>query len=47
VYGEIEHELRSRYYLAYNSDRPEDEGFRPVEVKVKRGKARTMRGYYP
>lgn len=47
VYGEIEHELRSRYYLAYNSDRPEDDGFRPVEVKVKRGKARTMRGYYP
>ena len=47
VYGEIEHELRSRYYLAYNSDRPEDEGFRPVEVKVKRGRARTMRGYYP
>jgi Ca-activated chloride channel family protein len=50
VYGEIEHELRSRYYLAYNSDRPEDEapgGYWPVEVKVKRGKARTMRGYYP
>jgi VWFA-related protein len=50
VYGEIEHELRSRYYLAYNSERPEDEasgGYRPVEVKVRRGKARTMRGYYP
>jgi VWFA-related protein len=50
VYGEIERELRSRYYLAYNSDRPEDEaagGYRPVEVKVKRGRARTMRGYYP
>ena len=47
VYGEIEHELRSRYYVAYNSDRPEDGGFRPVEVKVKRGRARTMRGYYP
>jgi VWFA-related protein len=50
VYGEIEHELRSRYYLAYNSDKPEDEepgGYRPIEVKVKRGKARTMRGYYP
>ncbi|MES1242106.1 MAG: VWA domain-containing protein [Acidobacteriota bacterium] len=50
VYGEIERELRSRYYLAYNSDRPEEEaggGYRPVEVKVKRGRARTMRGYYP
>jgi VWFA-related protein len=48
VYEEIEHELRSRYYLAYNSDRPEkDETYRPVEVKVRRGKARTMRGYYP
>jgi VWFA-related protein len=49
VYTQIEQELRSRYLLAYNSDRgAEDEGFRPVEVKVKRGlKARTARGYYP
>ena len=49
VYGEIERELRSRYYLAYESDRPADEyGYRPVEVKVKRGgKVRTARGYYP
>jgi len=49
VYGEIEHELRSRYYLAYESDRPADEyGYRPVEVRVKRGgKVRTARGYYP
>jgi Ca-activated chloride channel homolog len=49
VYSQIEQELRSRYLLAYNSDRPaEDEGFRPVEVKVKHGlKARTARGYYP
>jgi VWFA-related protein len=48
VYGEIEHELRSRYYLAYESDRPADEyGYRPIEIKVKRGKVRTARGYYP
>jgi len=49
VYDEIEQELRSRYFLAYNSDRPADDlGFRPVEVKVKRGlRARTARGYYP
>jgi len=49
VYGEIEHELRSRYYLAYESDRPADQyGYRPVEVRVKRGgKVRTARGYYP
>ena len=49
VYGEIERELRSRYYLAYESDRPADEyGYRQVEVKVKRGgKVRTARGYYP
>lgn len=49
VYDEIEQELRSRYFLAFNSDRKADDlGFRPVEVKVKRGlKARTARGYYP
>ena len=48
VYGEIERELRSRYYVAYQSDRPADEyGYRPVEVKVKRGKVRAARGYYP
>jgi hypothetical protein len=48
VYAQIEQELRSRYLLAYNSDRKADDlGFRPVEVKVKRGKARTARGYYP
>lgn len=49
VYGEIERELRSRYYLAYESDRPADEyGYRPIEVRVKRGgKVRTARGYYP
>lgn len=49
VYGEIERELRSRYYLAYESERSADEyGYRPVEVRVKRGgKVRTARGYHP
>lgn len=49
VYDEIEQELRSRYLLAFDSDR--DDGskeFREVQVKVKRGlEARTIRGYYP
>jgi VWFA-related protein len=48
VYGQIEEELRSRYYLTYNSNRKADAtGFRPVEVQVKKGRARTARGYYP
>lgn len=48
VYGQIEDELRSRYFLAYNSGLPADEnGFRKIEVKARRGKARTGRGYYP
>ena len=50
VYAEIEEELRTRYLLAYASDRPAAEpGFRSVEVRVAGGrlKARTIRGYYP
>jgi len=48
VYRQIEEELRSRYYLAYNSNRKEDvTGFRPIEVQAKKGRARTARGYYP
>lgn len=48
AYDQIEDELRSRYFLAYNSGLPADEnGFRKIEVKAKRGKARTGRGYYP
>ena len=44
----ISMQLRSRYYLAFESDRSADEyGYRPVEVRVKRGKVRTARGYYP
>lgn len=49
VYGQIEEELRSRYYLAFSSNRNVDAtGFRPVDVQVRRGlRARTARGYYP
>ncbi len=49
VYGQIEAELRSRYYIAYASEQPADEnGFRPLEVKVKRGsRVRVSRGMYP
>lgn len=50
IYKQIETELRSRYLVAYNStDTVGQPGFRPVEVKVKKGglKARTARGYYP
>jgi hypothetical protein len=49
VYGQIEAELRSRYYLAYAADQPADaNGFRPIEVRTRRGlKARLSRGSYP
>jgi Ca-activated chloride channel family protein len=47
VYKEIETELRSQYLLAYESNQSGgEERFRKVEVKVKGGKARTIRGYY-
>lgn len=49
AYKQIENELRSRYLVAYSSTEIGGQsGFRPVEVKVKRGgvKARTARGYY-
>lgn len=54
VYDQIEEELRSRYLLAYSSDRPRDpaagdDDFRRVEVEVARPgvTGRTIRGYYP
>ncbi len=50
VYDQIALELRSKYFLAYQSSstQPSDE-FRRVEVVVdaKGAKARTIRGYYP
>lgn len=48
IYERIEEELRSRYFLAHYSEQPADKnGFRDLEVKVKRGKARVSRGVYP
>ncbi|HVS03609.1 MAG TPA: VWA domain-containing protein [Thermoanaerobaculia bacterium] len=49
VYRQIEAELRSQYLLAYASDRPTGEGYRQVEVRVKRrgAQVRTIPGYYP
>lgn len=50
VYKTIEEELRSQYFVAYNSDNPAGEGeFRTIELKVRDGrlKSRTLRGYHP
>jgi Ca-activated chloride channel family protein len=48
AYGQIEAELRSRYYFAYQSDRPADkDGFREIDVHTRRGRARVSRGVYP
>lgn len=47
VYQEIEDELRSQYLIAYAPDgQGEPDTFREVEVEVKGGEARTIRGYY-
>ncbi len=50
AYRDIQRELRSRYYLAYqstNSDPSDD--FRAIEVELadNRLEAKTLRGYYP
>jgi VWFA-related protein len=50
VYREIQRELRSRYYLAYQStNTSESEEFRRIEVLIARAgvEAKTLRGYYP
>jgi len=48
AYSQIEAELRSRYYLAYQSDRPADkDGFREIDVRTRKGRARVSRGVYP
>ena len=50
IYEQIEYELRSRYYLAYqSSNTAEDETFRSIEVRVSESglEAKTLRGYYP
>ncbi len=48
TYDAIQEDLRSQYLLVYQSD-GQGEGFRAVEVRVKRPgvTARTMRGYIP
>lgn len=50
IYTTIQTELRSRYYLAYQSTNSSDaEAFRTVDVQVdvKGAEAKTLRGYYP
>jgi VWFA-related protein len=50
IYAEIEHELRSRYLLAYQStNAARDSKFRTVDVQVSRPglEPKTIRGYYP
>lgn len=50
IYDEIQRELRSRYYLAYQStNTTADAGFRSIDVDVTRRdlEAKTLRGYYP
>ncbi|MEJ2084772.1 MAG: VWA domain-containing protein [Acidobacteriota bacterium] len=50
IYRTIQEELRSRYYLAYQStNTAEDDEFRTVEVELDRSglEAKTLRGYYP
>jgi VWFA-related protein len=50
IYDTIQNELRSRYYLAYQSTNtaPSDE-FRTIEVEMSQRdlEAKTLRGYYP
>lgn len=52
IYAEIHEELRSQYFLAYQSSSTKDASeFRRVEVKVEsaedKAEVRTMSGYYP
>ena len=50
IYETIQEELRSRYYLAYQStNTAEDDEFRTVEVELAQDSldAKTLRGYYP
>ncbi len=50
IYATIQNELRSRYYLAYQSTNTSpDEEFRSIEVELSQRdlEAKTLRGYYP
>ncbi|MFQ5743242.1 MAG: VWA domain-containing protein [Acidobacteriota bacterium] len=47
AYAQIAAELRSQYALAYRPDNPPQPGeWREIEVRTRRGKARTKPGYY-
>jgi len=49
IYRAIQNELRAQYLIAYQSDSPDDDSYRPIDVKVSRPgvELRTVRGYYP
>jgi hypothetical protein len=50
AYDQLEKDLRSQYLVAYYSEAmKDDDGYRNVEVRVKREGAvvRTIRGYIP
>ncbi len=49
VYEAIQQDLRSRYLLVYQPPPVADEDFRPIEVRVARGRhtVRTLQGYFP
>ena len=50
IYASIQRELRSRYYVAYQStNATNDNDFRSIEVQLARSglEAKTLRGYYP
>jgi len=50
IYESIQNELRSRYYIAYQSTNTSaGEDFRSIEVKIAQRdlEAKTLRGYYP
>ena len=50
IYANVQRELRSQYFLAYQSNsKRTDDGFRRIKVDVRRpnAQANTMSGYYP
>ncbi len=50
IYAQIESELRSKYFLAYqSSNNDQDSGFRAIEVEMEDRdlEAKTLSGYYP
>ncbi len=49
IYARIEEELRTQYFLGYQSSNGSSDSFRTVEVRVKEPglEAKTIPGYYP